>query len=158
MGDFDHLIRGYAFDDGVLDGITEGFSGGDWLHTAGEGNPAQWLVGHLAVARFAVARTLGADAPVEGWEQHFDMGAKPGAASNALDPVDLCGHFHRAGDLLAKALKGLTPGAAAKALDHTLPDGGKTHGDFAHFMHFHESYHLGQIGLLRRSLGKPGLI
>ena len=35
--------------------------------------------------------------------------------------------------------------------------GGTTVADGVQFMHFHESYHIGQLGMLRRICGKAGL-
>lgn len=159
MSEFADLARRYAFGSGVLKGVTEGFEGDDWFHRAGEGNHAQWLVGHLAMARRTLVRTAGGDVcAAEAWEALFDMKARPTAESDAVPVADLLAAFHDAGERLASTLKALAPEKAAETLHHALPDGSDDVGGFAHFMHFHESYHLGQLGLLRRSLGKPGLI
>ena len=45
----------------------------------------------------------------------------------------------------------------SRPLEKPMPDGANTVAGLVRFMCFHESYHIGQLGLLRRLLGKPGL-
>jgi hypothetical protein len=51
----------------------------------------------------------------------------------------------------------ITPEQAAMDF-REFPWGTKDLSGGMHFLHFHESYHLGQIGLIRRMAGRPGLI
>jgi hypothetical protein len=48
--------------------------------------------------------------------------------------------------------------AQAAAAFRSFPDGSSTLQGGAHFLHFHETYHIGQTALLRRLAGKPGAI
>jgi hypothetical protein len=64
--------------------------------------------------------------------------------------------FLKAGERLRGHLESATQ-AQVDAPFREFPDGSRTVGGGVHFLHFHESYHLGQIGLLRRVTGKPGI-
>ena len=54
----------FAFNEGFLDQLTEGFAAADWLARQGEANHAQWLLGHLASTRSWAARELSSKRPV----------------------------------------------------------------------------------------------
>ena len=63
--------------------------------------------------------------------------------------------------LLGRLLVGRIESTGQEDLDSPLekpmPDGADTVAGLVRFMCFHESYHLGQLGLLRSLYGKPGL-
>ena len=97
----------------------------------------------------------------EPWEAHFTIGAPPDGPCEDV-PVDmLINAFREAGKTLGEALSTTAPEKAQSPLPAPLtdgfPDGGKTIESGARFLFFHEAYHLGQIGLLRRCAGKTGL-
>ena len=71
------LADRYAFNDKFLDSLTQDFEDRDWLRRAGDGNHAQWLLGHLASTRRWLLREAGGHAEEEAWEKHFGMGCKP---------------------------------------------------------------------------------
>ena len=150
------LAQRFAFNDGFLDKLTEGFTEADWLRRHGEANSAQWLLGHLTATRGEAARLIGATLAVEPWDPHFGLGSKPSAASDDVAPALLREAFRARGAALRERLATITPEQAA--LDFRELPFGKDLSSGVHFLHFHESYHLGQIGLIRRMSGKPGLI
>jgi hypothetical protein len=160
-GPLDKLARRYRFDDHFLDMLVGDFTPADWKHRDGEGNNAQWLLGHLATTRRWARRILdpaSAEAvPELPWEQHFGRGGRTSPQSDALDPVELKRAFVEAGGHLAELLEGLQPDDLSLEIEVQLPYG-KTVDDVAHFLHFHEAYHFGQLGLLRRGAGKPGAV
>jgi uncharacterized damage-inducible protein DinB len=151
------LAERFAFNDRFLDMLTEGFTEADWLRRAGPGNHAQWLLGHLAGTRRASLRGFGQEADEQPWEQHFGMGHEPTQASDDIAPALLREAFIKNGADLRRWLASLDEAQAAAAF-RPFPDGSRTVSGVAHFLHFHESYHLGQIGLLRRVCGKTGVV
>ena len=151
------LAERFAFNDRFLDMLTEGFTEADWLRRAGPGNHAQWLLGHLASTRRASLRGFGQDAEEQPWEQHFGIGREPTQDSDDIAPALLREAFIKNGAELRRWLASLDEAQAAAAF-RPFPDGSRTVSGVAHFLHFHESYHLGQIGLLRRVCGKPGVV
>jgi hypothetical protein len=150
------LARRFAFNDGFLDKLTADFTEHDWLARHGEANHAQWLLGHLAATRRWALRELGRVTDELAWEKHFGMGARPTAESDDIAPALLREAFLKKGAQLASHIATLTEAQAAAPF-RPFPDGSNTLGAAMHFLHFHESYHLGQLGLIRRLSGKPGL-
>jgi len=157
MGPMAALSKRFAFNDGFLQQLTEGFEPTDWLHRPGEGNHAQWLVGHLAATRRSALRLLELRAEEEPWEQHFDMDCKPTPQSDDIAPELLVEAFVKNGEVLREHIAQMTAEAGAAEF-RSFPDGSHTVDGGMHFLHFHECYHLGQIGLLRRAVGKAGLV
>jgi uncharacterized damage-inducible protein DinB len=122
----------------------------------GGGNCLNWVLGHVLATRHAVLKTLGRD----GWwpAETVDLykrgsqtltGAEPGIVRWETLVEDF-GTSH------ARIVE-----AVGAATDHELaqPAGrgpGGVELDAAHrvaFLQFHEAYHIGQIGLLRRIAG-----
>ena len=148
----------FAFNGKLLSLLLDDFEGDDWRHRAGCSNHAQWLLGHLANTRRWMLREFGQSVQEDGWEPLFGAGERPTAESDALDTALLKQAFAGAGEQLVAALATMTDEQAAREIPQAFPDGSKTVGGMAHFLYFHEVYHLGQLGLLRRSADKPGLI
>jgi hypothetical protein len=149
------LAQRFAFNETFLDQLTRDFEDRDWLHREGEVNHAQWLLGHLAATRRWALREMVIGQEEEPWERHFGKGSKSTAQSDDISPAMLRESFIKNGELLRRHLLAQDPAQAAAPF-RPFPDGSTTLAGGAHFLHFHESYHLGQIGLIRRLLGKPG--
>ena len=64
--------------------------------------------------------------------------------------------FHEAQRSMAGRWEQLAAADAAKPLGRTLPDGSDTVAGGLRFLAWHEAYHLGQLGFLRRMAGRPG--
>jgi len=150
------LAKRFAFNDGFLGQLTDGFEPSDWLHRNGEANHAQWLVGHLASTRRWALRELGVSADEEPWEKHFGQDCSSTPQSDDIAPEMLLEAFVKNGEALREHIAAMSS-EAADAEFRNFPDGSHTAGGAMHFLHFHESYHLGQIGLIRRAVGKAGL-
>jgi len=155
MAPLQPLADRFGFNEGFLDRLIEGFTRADWLARHGDSNHAQWLLGHLAASRGWALRLLGSPLPREDWEPLFAMGARPTAQSDAVAPERLREAFRSRGVELRDRLSAITPEQTAAEFTE-LPGGTRDVAGGLHFVHFHESYHLGQIGLLRRMAGRPG--
>ena len=150
------LARSFQFNSGSIRMITEGFTAEDWVRppSAEGGNNAHWILGHIAAARRSVARKLGGDLAEEPWEKSFDMNVEPGPPEGYPKTETLFADLQATGHTLARLLEGLSDPKANEEWG-PFPDGGKTVLEGVQFMFFHESYHMGQLGLLRRICGKP---
>jgi hypothetical protein len=122
------------------------------------GNTAHWLLGHLLDTRFQLLERLGVPVPIEPWQSEYRMGAKPGPELPGPTPVELLQRFGAAGESLARSIDSLSEAELAADWGKKIPNGGTSVLDALRFYHFHETYHLGQIGLLRRQMGRPGII
>lgn len=156
MSNLDDLVHGYAFDDRMLAAVAAGLERDDWLHRPNGANHAQWLLGHLAASRRDACRLLGGELDAAPWEAHFSRGGQPGPGDDV--PVDVLREaFVDAGRTLRDLIVGLSDEQLATKIARPFPDGRDTWRGALHFLYMHEVYHVGQIGLLRRLRGKPGI-
>lgn len=146
-----------AIGDRFLDGLVGDFTAADWAVRDGAGHDPRWLVGHLAVLRGRMAFMLGLPALEAPWESSFSRGTTPADVPPGLDIREVLAAFHATHAAMAGAWESVTEEALARPLGRTLPDGSSTVAGGLGFLAWHEAYHLGQLGLLRRLAGKPGV-
>jgi len=151
------LARQFAFMDQFFGVITDGFEAPQWQERPGETkNSGHWILGHLVVSRRFLTRLAGAELEREAWEELFDMGADSTIPEEGPSPEELVAKFYASGELLRATLEGLEDEACDRVLSKPFPDGSKTFAGAARFLHGHEMYHFGQLGLLRSHCGLPG--
>ncbi len=120
-------------------------------------NPALWIAGHLTSARFGLAALLGetrsfARAPL------FAKGA-PLAAEADLPPVDdVLAAWREISTVVADRLAAATEAQLAATSARRYPVTDRSVLAAITFLTYHEGYHLGQLALIRKSLGRPGLV
>jgi uncharacterized damage-inducible protein DinB len=129
-----------------------------WRPAGASGNTAHWLLGHLLDTRFQLLERLGVPVTTEPWQSEFRMGSKPSSELPGPTPQELVTRFGAAGEALQHTLETLSDAELAADWGKKVPNGGTSVLDAMRFYHFHETYHLGQIGLLRRQMGRPGII
>ena len=154
------LARRFAFNAQVLGMATADLSADDWSAPPSPkgGNVPHWILGHVAATRRQLLRKLGADFPELAWEADFARNASPEGTAGYPAPAELIADFVASGKELKARLRALTPAEADADFGGSFPDGGKTVAEAASFLHFHECYHLGQLGLLRRARGHAGIV
>jgi uncharacterized damage-inducible protein DinB len=123
---------------------------------AGGGNCLNWVLGHVLATRHAILKVLKQD----GWwpAETVDLYKRGSQTLEAGAPgvvrwEQLLEEFESSHGRIVRAIEGSSP--------HELAEpGGRGPGgvelDVAHrvaFLQFHEAYHVGQIGLLRRIAG-----
>ena len=153
------IAAGFQFNTGFIGKITEEFDDADWVRRpeAG-GNHALWLVGHLAIARRGLLGILGEKLEPEPWHELFDMGSDLQSDDAYPAAEVLLEDLAAVGRQLVARLEALTEAEADAEGENKFPYGGKSLSGAAHFLHFHESYHLGQLAYIRRMGGKPGFV
>ena len=140
-----------------LDGISHEES----LIAPPAGNCLNWVLGHLVCVFENVLPALGAS-PVLAPKalKRYDRGTPP--ITNPADAwklEDLLAAFDRATDAMDSALAHLTPeklDSPAPFSPRNKPD--ETFRSVLTLVAFHQAYHSGQLGVLRRVAGKPGAI
>ena len=135
-----------------IDGVTED----EALHQPAPcGNCLNWTVGHIVASRNGILHALGCElywTPEQA--ARYKRGSAPITGPGQGKPFDQLVHdFDRSGERIQTALDSLTEADLAKPHDAK-----QTVGEWVSFLHFHESYHVGQTGLLRRLVGKKGAI
>jgi uncharacterized damage-inducible protein DinB len=155
--ELESLAHGYRFNERLFIGALAGLAGDDWLRRAAEGaSHAYWILGHIARTRRGLLRGLGVEVAEAPWEAAFARGTRPGSVLDP-EPEALQKDFLDSGRRIAVRLAAMSREEAAAPFGRTLPDGSSTREGAAQFLLRHESYHLGQLGLLRRVCGKPGV-
>ena len=147
------MLFGFNYDalNKNIDGLTHDDS---LIQPGGGGNCLNWVVGHVAATRNIIL-TLVQEEPVlaETIAARYAQGSSP--ITSAEDPPrleDLVDAFRRAQEPLVAGLGRLPPKELAE------PFRGRTVGETLAILQFHEAYHIGQAGLLRRIIGKQGVI
>jgi uncharacterized damage-inducible protein DinB len=118
------------------------------------GNCLNWVAGHVVANRNFILGLVG-EQPI--WSEAEMEAYKRGSApikdsSRARKFEDIVADFTRSQERLRAGLSRLTEEDLARK------KGDETVGDTLHFLQFHEAYHVGQMGLLRRMAGKEGAI
>ncbi|HEU4365843.1 MAG TPA: DinB family protein [Candidatus Krumholzibacteria bacterium] len=120
------------------------------------GNSINWVVGHIVSYRRVVLELLGEQPtwPKERTEA-YGRGSSGDARGDQILPLaQLMEDLQATTAAIVKRLEALPDGA----LETPGPNPKQTLGQHLAFLSFHESYHAGQVGLLRRLAGKPGAI
>lgn len=139
-----------------IEGVTEeeGFRNPE----AG-GSSINWVLGHIVATRNHALRLVGAD-PIwaDGEILIYSQGTLPVAdRSKAISLEKLAADYVVAQERLAAVLESFSDeDLAGKGAEGGI--GGESIGEQLAGIFFHEAYHAGQIGILRRAAGKPGMI
>lgn len=118
------------------------------------GNGLHWTLGHLVATRCGFLIGLGGE-PV--WTREecrpYDRHAPPMGDGRGAKPLaDIWKAYDLTQERLVKAIEGIPPDRLAAKVS---PETGETVGNLLASLGLHDSYHTGQIGLIRRLLGKP---
>ena len=122
------------------------------------GNTMNWIVGHVVRTRNQALGLLGEKPPFEDEDfAAYGAGGSNGRKTLTLD--ELKRRFDTLGPILDSALKRSSPNQlSATAPFSPTANPNETVGTLLASIAFHEAYHLGQTGLSRRLLGKPGAL
>jgi uncharacterized damage-inducible protein DinB len=158
MTDANSLIQTLERNEGLIKEQAKGLEHADTvLQLPFRGNCFNWVVGHMLVSRDAMLSALGAE-PVLSEEEHkmYGHGSEP-----VCGPEDGV-HFHR----LMEALDQTTEAVSA-ALNSATPEQlGKIHSEergwnvweWVVFLVWHDTYHVGQLEILRQLAGTDDAI
>lgn len=153
------LIRQFQFNQMTLTMLLADVTQEESLREADAGKCVNWIAGHIIVARGKLLAALGAE-PV--WYPR--MMAVYGGQDTGKYSADRAKSLTELQTLLEETLNSLADTLVTveiklmepcDVLPHVKSDG--TVADRAGAFACHEAYHVGQIGLMRRLLGKPGL-
>ena len=137
-----------------LDGLSdEEF----WQPAPGGGNPIGWLLGHLTYTRGQILKGIG-HAHDTGLGVIFARGSALRDASSYPARQTIEAAWKETRGHMRAAFAALTPEilAGPPPEGRQLPGADNLAGYLA-FLAFHESYHVGQIGYVRRRLGHAGI-
>jgi DinB superfamily len=141
---------------------TEGMTQADSLaKPAPAGNCANWVLGHLLGVYNNALGLLGQDRvlPADRLERYKRGSAPLGDAGEAMDFGEMRDAWSRTCDAVDAGLAHLNPDGLDKPAPFS-PSGNpnETVRSLISTVMFHQTYHAGQLGVLRRIAGKPGAI
>ncbi len=126
-----------------------------WTQVEGKGNPIAWIIGHLTETRGQLLGMLGAPWDA-GWGGVFKRGADLYDRFAYPTRSDIEAKFNDTHNLMRTVFAGLTAESLAAPAPVSFA-GAKTVADLLAFFAFHEAYHLGQVGYIRKNLGHSSL-
>jgi uncharacterized damage-inducible protein DinB len=122
------------------------------------GNCANWILGHLVATRSNFLRVFGSE-PVwsEAERARYDRHAPPITNGRDAKPIDeIWKAFEATQERLERAVSALTPERLRERSPFSPSNDPKeTLGSMLATLGFHDAYHAGQTGVLRRLIGKP---
>ena len=121
------------------------------------GNCLNWVLGHIVVYRGTVLKLIGHQPVFEGERaQPYLRGSHPDGTEPYLDLATLRGLLSDAHQELIPVVSIMTEEDLARDVpqEFNRPPLAGSIGSALMRLNFHESYHAGQIGLLRRIVGK----
>jgi len=142
----------------MLNQAVRGFTEDDFKKEIGKHNPVIWIIGHLILCRQRLMKTLGHDIDIKESAKQFDMGSKIEDLDHSLTGKELLEEFNQLHQTFMKFLDTVSEETLAQPIERELPNMPKTKEASVQFLNFHETYHLGQLGSLRRIMGKDSLL
>ncbi len=139
----------------------EGITHADSLIQPKAGNCINWNVGHLVNVHNSACLLVGQQPVIDPTRlKRYERGSAPLTdPAEALPLGELIELWNKAVARVNEGLKTITPerlASLAPESPRNNPD--ETVGSLLTVLFFHQSYHLGSIGALRRLAGKPGAI
>ncbi len=116
-------------------------------------NPMVWMAGHLAQSRARLARLLGVEQDIP-WPSLFKQGSAPPGTEEYPALADIRRAWDTAGKALRARLRTMSEAELYGDLEVKIPSTDGTLRGAIVFALFHEGYHVGQMGYVRRTLGK----
>jgi hypothetical protein len=120
-------------------------------------NNVKWLAGHLVWGQGGLARMGGVEMDIE-WLAHFDTQTKTPAGPELRMPSleEIKDKWNEIVGPIGEGLEGLSEEAVAVPVEFPMPAFRTVEGLWT-FINHHQAYTIGQIGILRRALGKPAM-
>ena len=151
--DLQTLTHQFQFNNGIYARTVAGIPPEQWLiQPSEESNHLLWVVGHAAVTRAAGVRLLGGQwsAP---WQNLFTRGQKKVDNGKYPSVGEVQQAWNEIDERLQSALPTASPELMSQPVEKGKPSIDGTVGGTVGFLCLHESYHLGQMGFIRKWLG-----
>ncbi len=137
----------------LFDKVTTADPSELWLSRPGDNsNHLTWITGHVVVHRGRICKLLGSNWSVP-WESLFIRGAALEENAKYPSPGELQKAWKEVSENLATSLANASPEALSKPVNNPSPSLDGSIGGLVAFLCFHETYHVGQMGFMRKLLG-----
>jgi uncharacterized damage-inducible protein DinB len=155
-----HLVRLFQFTQLTLSRLLADVSNAESLREVGpDGKCLNWILGHIIFARGKLLSLLGGEPD---WYKNFmavygEKGVGTFSVKTAKPLSDLQGLLDQSLAMLSEVLSKLDAALNEPCAELPHVSKGGTVADRVGSFACHEAYHAGQIGIMRRLLGKPGV-
>ncbi len=157
----EQLLKQYKFADMAFKMNMKGVSHEDSIVLPKPaGSCINWIVGHLLATREDILELLGID-PMQSDEETkpYYRDGDSSATDQFTNLPELLDMFGDTQMLILEKLEELDDEQLSQPIPNDNPDVNPVSlSSRLFFYHFHEAYHIGQIGLVRRLIGKEGAI
>jgi hypothetical protein len=128
-----------------------------WMRPGDVSNPMIWVAGHLVYSRSGLASFLGGKR-VEPWNERFARGVEIGERGEYPALSEVVRAWNDVTGVLFERLEqvGERELSAPSPMDFPVAD--KSVRGAVGFLTYHETYHVGQMGYLRKWLGYAALV
>ncbi|MFQ5510275.1 MAG: DinB family protein [Candidatus Krumholzibacteriia bacterium] len=149
------LLKLYSYTYQVACANVDGVSNAESLvQPEKHGNCLNWVMGHIVAYRNEVLKVLGEEPVMSETDvERYKRGSEPITCEGSSTPLDrLLDDFDTSQERLNRALENISE----ETLNRKM--GEETVASALGGLQFHEAYHVGQLGVLRRIVGKSGAI
>ncbi len=148
------IIDQFKFNSMVLNLATSDLKNDDAGHRlrGGEGSSVSFIMGHLLSSRYGLLKMLGAG-DEHPYAEQFGRNAESRDVSDYPDISEFNQAWSALSDSFHAALGGVTDEQLLAPAPEGFPIEDQTMRGAITFLCWHESYHVGQIGVLRTELG-----
>ncbi len=120
-------------------------------------NPPLWIAGHLVGSRFSIAAMLG-EAAQSPLPPVFAKGAQVPPDADLPEPDQVLSAWRGISPVVLARLAEATAEQLAAPSPRRLPLEDNNVLGAITFLTYHEGYHIGQLAMVRKGLGLPGLV
>ena len=150
------IAEQFRLNTALVDRVLDGFSDEAMrFRPEGKGNPAHFVLGHIAATRYDIARLMGLELKAD-WAKLFDRGVELRDAAQYPSVTELRAAFGEVAEAINKRFEELTEVDLSAEPSWEPPGMEKSIRGVLNFLAFHESYHIGQLGYIRKLVGLEG--
>ncbi len=150
---FINAYRGNTF---YLLHLLKGLNDDDMLLSTGESNTIGWIFGHIIYYRGIILQRLKEEIEISESEKNFERGAKKNKELK-VNLEESLNNFSSRGDKIITALNEMNDEDFKQNIGMELPGGKNDLEALLLFLSWHETFHLGQIDLIKAACGKGGI-
>lgn len=141
--------------DGLLRDITEEEA---CTIPAGCNKNCIWVTGHLAMTDDFFLSALGGQRRLQGWDPYFGMGSEPQSDASVLPAFgDVIQALAERRGAIRSAFEHMPDAALLEPMPENLRPFAETKATLMGTLAAHETFHAGQLSMVRRQLGHPSL-
>jgi uncharacterized damage-inducible protein DinB len=127
-----------------------------WRQLSGSANPIAWILGHLTETRAGLLSEMGASFDC-GWSRAFQRGSLLTDRAGYPSREAIQGAWNSTHRAMRDAFNTVTSDRLSAPVTRRPVPGIETLADLIAFGGFHEAYHVGQIGFIRKQLGHSSI-